>query len=126
MLTQICKNYSYVPAQDVYRIYEFMKQMNGWLSYITTLALFVFIGNLIACKFQFMNSKTSISFLFTLHNIIYMIAYLDLTHNTRKEDHINIAVGFCNVIQWLLAASFPIIMVRPIESHIVFLHWCVS
>ena len=52
-----------------------------------------------------------------LDYFIYNIAYLDLT-KTRKEDNINIAVGFLNVIQWLLAASFPIIMVRLIWSHV--------
>jgi hypothetical protein len=70
-------------TKEVYHIYEFLKVLNGKLAFVTTMIIFVFMVNIFR-------------------------SYIDLG-NTHEP--FNIVLGFLNLIQWIAAALFPILMV---------------
>jgi hypothetical protein len=69
-------------TKEVYHIYEFLKVLNGKLAFVTTMIIFVFMVNIFR-------------------------SYIDLG-NTHEP--FNIVLGFLNLIQWIAAALFPILM----------------
>lgn len=77
-------------VREIYRVHEFLRVLNGKLSFVTSLAFFIFLQGAVSSYMDYMNVKSG---------------------NT-----IGIIVGLANLIQWTTAAMLPVIQASRLTA----------
>lgn len=95
----------------MYHVYEFLKVLNGKVSLITTLILFIFVSNIGYCKL-----RSHIRIIAFVLFCAYFLAYMDLI-KADSGHAINIVLGCCNLIQWIAGLVLPVAMVISINNY---------